>query len=159
MQCLKQSYTENNFYFSQVTVPDRCSLLTPRCYTLALVSFSSIKKWNQWLCEMQHVKQKIAKMNVSMYASTFDFLEKQFCSIFGMSFCCLFFPSPCLLLSLSLPSEGCLLAPVIAVALKLIGFQRRDDNSICRFYFLVWFCCSAEMDENLISEDENSIFD
>lgn len=125
--------------------------------TCILQFYKEMESMAAW--DATHAKQKIAKMIVSMYASTFDFLEKQFCSIFGMSFCCLFFLSPCLLLPLSLPSEGCLLAPIIAVALKLIGFQRLDDNSICRFYFLVWFRCSAEMDENLISEDENSIFD
>lgn len=74
-----------------------------------------------------------------------------------MSFCCGFFPPH--VYGLSLPSEGCLLTPIIVVVLKLIGFRSCDDNSICRFCFLVQFCCSAEINENFISEDENSIFD
>lgn len=102
-----------------------------------------------------HAKQKASARNVSIYISTFSFLEKQFCNIFGMRVFCFF---PYLLLSLSLPSEFSLLTNCLAVTVQLIGFQRHDDNNICSLHFPIQFCRSAEMDERCVSGDENSIF-
>lgn len=102
MQNLKQLCTENNFYFFQVTVSEKHNLLMRRCYTLPRVSFSSTKKMNQWLSEVQCMQNRkhLQLINVSLSTSTFGFLEKQFCGIFGITFLL-----PSLLVWLSLPSE------------------------------------------------------
>lgn len=129
MQCLKESYTLISFCFAQVTVPDRCSLLTPWCCILALASFTLIKSVAAW--DAMHANQKTAKTNMSH--STFFFLEEQFCRFF---FFWPFFSCLCSLLSLSLPSEGYLLIPIIDVA-------HYENNSICRLLFtgtVLLFC-------------------